>query len=196
MKKRLLYLLAFLMIFALSALVVLLPSFFPQGLSRVELHQEIALERVLNGTRDVELVFFGYSGCVDVCTPRLESLGKWYPTLPAEMRKRIGIRFIDLSVPEATDLPHIFATAFHPEFKGVYLKKEALKRYTETFNVYFSSSLFRSGEYDHSTHLYAVKRYADTDRLRFIYPLYPYDFVQIEQDLRQLLDESRETLSD
>jgi len=189
MRKKLLPLLLILLVITVSALVVILPTFFTKGLSRVELRQDFELDLILDKKSDIELIFFGYAGCINVCTPRLESLGKWYATVPKETQNRVGLKFLDLSIPESRDLPDDFAKAFHEKFEGIFLDKDVLRVYTKVFSVYFATSMLDSTEIDHTTHLYLVKKGKDGKQLRFIYTAFPYDLKQVESDIQELMNE-------
>lgn len=189
MRKKLLSVLLVFLVLALSVLVLVLPTFFTKGLSRVELRQDFELDLILDKSHDIELIFFGYAGCVDVCTPRLERLGKWYATLPKETQERVGLKLLDLSMPSDRDLPDAFAKTFHNSFEGVYLDNDILRVYTKVFSVYFATSMLKREEVDHTAHLYLSKKSKDTKQLRFIYTAFPYDFQQIESDLEELMNE-------
>lgn len=190
MKKKIIPVLLILAVISVSILIVIFPTFSNKGGSHIALKQDLNLERVLDDQQDVELVFFGYAGCIDVCSPRLEALGEWYATLPLATQEDIGVRFIDLSVPKDKSLPDTFAKAFHERFKGVFLEDSLLRQYSKAFMVYFSKSLTKDDEIDHSTHLYLVKRNTKGKKiLRYIYTAYPYDFTQIQSDIKELINE-------
>ena len=78
MKKKLYASLILLSIVLVSILIMIIPTFFTNGISRVVLHKEINLPLILNDEKDIALVFFGYSGCSDICTPRLYSINEIY----------------------------------------------------------------------------------------------------------------------
>lgn len=178
-----------LLVILVSLLVMALPAFHTKELSRILLTQEINLDLLLDAEQDVELLFFGYAGCVDVCTPRLSDLGKWYASLSEKTRERVGFKFLDLSVPKQRELPMEFAKAFHPDFQGIFLSESELRRYTKAFSVYFSSSLTQHNEFNHTAHLYLLKRDSRGKRVRFVYSAYPYDFQQIASDIKELIHE-------
>lgn len=173
----------------ISIFVVIAPTFFSKELSRVELHQEINLELLLNTTQEIEIVFFGYAGCVNICTPRLQDIAKFYETLSLDEQTKVGIVFADISVPLNKILPHEFASFFHPSFRGLFLNQQVLREYTKVFNVYFSQSLMDSSEFDHTSNLYIIKREKSKKELRYIYKSYPFDFKQIHSDIQGLLYE-------
>lgn len=177
------------LVFFISVVIMILPSFSTKGVSRIPLNQDIELGLILDGNHHLELVFFGYAGCQDVCTPRLEKLGEWYRTLSVKMKERVRLKFFDLSIPKDKNLPDAFAKAFHESFKGVYLDAGILRIYTKAFNVYFSRSLIDETEMDHTSHLYLVKKDNRGKQLRFIYTAFPYDFEQIQFDLEEISNE-------
>ena len=177
------------LVIVVSILIMIIPTFFTKGISRVILKKEVNLPLILNDDKDVKLLFFGYSGCSDICTPRLQSLNKFYKALDPEIKKEVGVEFLDISVPSDTELPSRFAKFFNPNFKGIYLDNTVLREYTKLFNVYFSKSLMDSTEYDHTANIYIVKRSQNKKELRYVYNSYPYDFKQINSDIRGLLNE-------
>ena len=190
MKQKITALLVILFVIVSSILIIVLPSFLGKDISHIKLTQELSLKHILDKDKELELIFFGYAGCLNICTPRLEELGQWYKTLPLQTQSHLGLKFFDLSIPEDDTLPDSFAKAFHKDFEGVYLPKKDLLHYTREFNVYFSPSLIDKYEIDHSTHLYLIKKDADGKKyLRFIYTNFPYDLIQINTDIQSLLNE-------
>ena len=177
------------LVIVVSILIMIIPTFSTKGISRVILKKEVNLPLILNDDKDVKLLFFGYSGCSDICTPRLQSLNKFYEALDPEMKKEIGVEFLDISIPRDTELPSRFAKFFNPDFKGIYLDNTILREYTKLFDVYFSKSLMDSTEYDHTANIYIVKRSQNKKELRYVYSSYPYNFKQIDSDIRGLLNE-------
>jgi len=172
-----------------SLMVVIIPTFFTKGISRVVLHKAIDLPLILNDEKDIKLLFFGYSGCADICTPRLSMIDKLYDLLSSESKRRVGVEFLDISVPVDEELPQRFASFFNKEFKGIYLTKDLLRKYTKAFDVYFSPSLMDKGGFDHTAHLYLLKRSKGSKELRYIYTAYPYDIEQIIKDIQELMNE-------
>jgi len=172
-----------------SVFIMIMPSFYTKGISRIELKQDLSLEHICEDKQAIELVFFGYAGCTDVCTPRLENLAQWYDTLSQETKEHVRVKFLDLSVPQDRTLPNTFAKAFHPDFKGVFLDDHILRVYTKTFSVYFSPSLMDDTRMEHTTNLYLVKRDDKKKQLRYIYTAFPYDFAQIQSDIQGLIYE-------
>ena len=168
---------------------MIIPTFFTNGISRVAIHKEVNLPLILNDDKDVALVFFGYSGCSDICTPRLYSINEIYNSLHVDVKKRVDVEFLDVSVPVDNTLPVRFAAFFNPDFKGIFLNSKILREYTRAFDVYFSQSLSDTTEYDHTSNLYLLKKTDIKKELRYIYSSYPYDIDQINLDIKELLNE-------
>lgn len=186
MKKKLYALFIILLVLSVSVLVMIAPSFATKGISRVELSQELQLPLILNDEKDIKLVFFGYAGCTDVCTPRLYDISVFYSSLNEDTKKRLGVEFLDISIPKDETLPDTFAKFFNKNFKGIYLDKSILREYTKAFSVYFASGLLDKTEFDHSNNLYLIQKNKNKKELRFIYHAYPFDFKQIRKDIEEL----------
>ncbi len=177
------------LVIVVSILIMIIPTFFTKGISRVILNKELNLPLILNDDKEVKLLFFGYSGCTDICTPRLYSLDKFYKTIDKNITSRVGVEFLDISVPHDNSLPSRFAKFFNPNFKGIYLSSDVLRKYTKEFDVFFSKSLIDETEYDHTANIYLVKKSKNKKELRYVYSSYPYDFKQINLDIEELLNE-------
>lgn len=172
-----------------SGFVVILPTFTTNNISKIALDKEIDLPLILNDEKEIKFIFFGYSGCRDICTPRLHSLQIFYNTLDTNLKNKIGVEFIDISTPQDTTLPDRFATFFHEDFKGIYLDADIRREYTKAFNVYFAPSINDKTEFDHTAALYMVQKKSDKKIIKFVYNAYPYDFKQIQIDIKELLNE-------
>lgn len=178
-----------LLVVVVSILIMIIPTFLTKGISRVSLNKEFNLPLILNDEKDVKLLFFGYSGCTDICTPRLHSLNEFYKTIDKNITSRVGVEFLDISIPNDNTLPSRFTAFFNPNFKGIYLSNDILREYTKEFDVYFAQSLMDRAEYEHTANIYLVKRTENKKELRYIYSSYPYDFKQIRLDIEELLNE-------
>lgn len=186
MKKKLYASLMITLVLVVSVLIMIVPTFFSKNISRIELHQELNLPLLLNDEKDIKLVFFGYAGCADICTPRLQDIDKFYKTLNEDIKQEVGVEFIDISIPQDKTLPDSFAKFFNKDFKGIYLDKDVIREYTKAFSVYFSSGLIDKTEINHTTNLYLIKKSENKKELRFIYTSYPFDFEQIKLDIEEL----------
>ena len=64
-----------------------------------------------------------------------------------------------------------------------------MRDYTKEFEVYFSQSLFDKEEYNHTDNLYLVQKREGKKFIRYLYNTNPYNFKQIEIDIKELLNE-------
>ncbi len=168
--------------------IMIVPSFFTKGISRVTLNKEIHLPSLIDGNKSIDLVFFGYSGCKNICTPRLESLAKFYNSLEKPIQRKVGVAFIDISTPEDTTLPQRFASYFHLDFKGIYLNSKNSKHYARAFDVFYSRSLLDKNEYNHTANLYLITKQGQQQIIRYMYIAYPYDYEQIKLDIQRFIN--------
>ncbi|WP_139064122.1 SCO family protein [Sulfurimonas gotlandica] len=189
MRKKIYAAVMILLVITVSILIMIVPTFFTKGFSRTSLQKEFKLPLVLNDDKDIKLLFFGYSGCADICTPRMQDISTLYKSLNSETTKRVGLEFLDISTPDDETLPNRFANFFNEDFKGIYLDKNTLRDYTKVFSVYFSKSLMDKTEYDHTANLYLIKRSKNKKEIRYIYNSYPYNLHQIKLDIEELLHE-------
>lgn len=184
-KDRVGLFLVFLLIIV-SLLLIILPSFSSGQSGRVAIDRTISLPLFEHRQEKVIMAFFGYTGCSDICTPRLRQIAQWYATLPDAVKAECRFYFFDLSKPSDPKMPENFAKAFNAEFEGIYLDNETLNDYSRAFDVYYAPSLSSAYEIDHSPHLYMLKKVKNGYDLRYIYFSYPYHMDLIETDLKEL----------
>ncbi|MCU7950016.1 MAG: SCO family protein [gamma proteobacterium symbiont of Bathyaustriella thionipta] len=173
----------------LSLLLIFLPSISAEKNGRITINRAINLPLLKQHEKETLLVFFGYSGCVDICTPRLMQIASWYDKLNVSIKKRTTLLFFDLSSPEDKNTPDRFAKTFHNDFHGIYLNRQNINNYVSAFDVYYAQSLFKANEIDHTSHLYLLKKGEKGHDLRTIYSAYPYDLLQVKTDMEGLLNE-------
>ena len=104
------------------------------------------------------LVFFGYAGCEDVCTPRLFELADIYRGFGEQQQRDTDVVFVNITSLSDPELPGLFAASFHPDFRAITPEKEALHRLMRTFTARYAPSLRQNGTIDHTAFLYLLKR--------------------------------------
>jgi protein SCO1/2 len=110
MQKKISATIIILVVIIVSILIMIIPTFFTKDFSRTSLNKEFELPLILNDDKDIKLLFFGYSGCADICTPRMQDISTLYKSLDKKTKERVGIEFLDISVPDDETLPNRFAT--------------------------------------------------------------------------------------
>ncbi|WP_295051398.1 SCO family protein [Sulfuricurvum sp.] len=142
---------------------------------------------------DLMLVFFGYVGCVKVCTPILVQLDDLYDSKEfAAFKGSVGVTFVNLMPEVEPDQPELFAKSFNPMFRGVYLSQKELMSIDRELGVFFSKSMREPTEIDHSDHLYLVEKQKDgTLVLKSIYTMHPLNREMLSNDILQLRKEKK-----
>jgi protein SCO1/2 len=112
--------------------------------------------------RDVDVVFFGYVNCPDVCQVVMGALTSAYLRLPAADRDRVRVVFV--TTDPARDTPaalHRYLARFDSRFVGLTGTLEQIDRLGRPLHVFVKKGQkLASGGYevDHSTAVYAVTR--------------------------------------
>lgn len=145
--------------------------------------ERVHSEAINRNDEKVLLVFFGYAGCVDICTPRMEEVAKIYRDLP--QNSDVGVLFVNLLPLEDQNVADSFAKHFDKSFTGFYPGEIELRRLREEFNIYFARSLMEKDEYDHTSFLFILVKEADGYHLKGIYTRVPFDKEMVLADVRR-----------
>lgn len=188
-------------ILAITLFVVLLVAvpflqalfFAQQTAGKIIINQPITAPYLKETKKDLTLVFFGYVGCVRVCTPILHQLDDFYDSSSfAPLKPFVGVTFVNLMPELGMNQPQLFAESFNFQFEGVYLTQKELMGIDREFSVFFSKSLSKEGEIDHSDHLYLIEREkSGIVVLKNIYMTHPLNRGLIVSDIQKLLNEKK-----
>jgi protein SCO1/2 len=139
------------------------------------------------GTKDYMLVFYGYVGCTDVCTPVLENLARFYQSKEfTPYKSMIDLVFVNLLSEVSQEQPDQFAKGFNPQFIGVHLSPKELQSLDKELSVYFAKQKGEVFELDHSDFVYLIHRKSDKSlSLVNIYMTHPFDGAFVVRDLQQ-----------
>ena len=133
------------------------------------------------------LLFFGYVGCTDVCTPLLERLSSLYESKEFKaVKEDVDVVFVNLTPEVQEHQPELFAKFFNSEFKGVYLSRRETLNIDRTFGVFFSRRISDKTELDHTDFLYLVKNTQNSKVLKSMYSVHPFNKEKIIEDIKQL----------
>lgn len=152
---------------------------------RVHLHKPIILPIDSSVLENNTLLFLGYVGCPDICTPRMFEIQKIYE----EYNKlndfnNLNVLFISLKDDEDTELADQFAKSFNQNFMGITPSKKSTFRLVRTLNAYFARSLTDKEVIDHTDALYLIKKGVDgTTYLENIYMQSKYNQEVILNDV-------------
>ncbi|ADR34115.1 electron transport protein SCO1/SenC [Sulfuricurvum kujiense DSM 16994] len=160
---------------------------------KMVIDKELVAPYLQGSEKEMMLVFFGYVGCVKVCTPILQELDKLYDSKEfAKNKGNVDLMFVNLMPELEPDQPDLFAKSFNPSFKGVYLTQKQLMSLDRELGVYFSKSIGDTAEIDHSDNLYLVKKQKDgTLILKSIYSMHPLKSEMLISDIEKMSKEKK-----
>lgn len=182
-------------ILLLAALLLLPPA--PGLLFRGTVSTRIPVDAPLDAPfldavpRSTILLYFGYVGCGDVCTPLLGNLAALYDAEPfAALRAHVGVAFANLTYEIDPEQPALFAMASHPAFIGIHLDRSRLQGLSRLFRLYYARRLGDPRAMDHTDFVYLLQRKGGGYRLVSFYSTHPLDGGRLRADIAALLKES------
>jgi protein SCO1/2 len=141
----------------------------------------------IESDKKIVLLFFGYVGCDDVCTPVLQKLSALYESDEFKsVKDDVEILFVNLT-PEVQEFqPDLFAKFFNKNFKGVYLPKNRVFNVDRNFGLFFSRGLADAAELNHTDHIYLIQNSSDSKVLKKIYSVHPIKTQKLIDDIIRL----------
>jgi len=134
---------------------------------------------------DILLIFFGYVGCIDVCTPRMTEIAGIYDRI--KKKKSVRPVFVNLIELKDIKLAQEFASAFNKDYKALKISKSELNSLKNEFNVYSTPSLSSKTDLNHTSFLFLLKKEKGEYHLRRIYVNTPFKENIILQDIRKII---------
>ncbi|MBU0721723.1 SCO family protein [bacterium] len=169
-------------------MVPLLQSLLFSGKSGgvIEIDKEIRAD-FIKSDKQILLIYFGYVGCADVCTPALQKISTLYNSDELkELKKDVDVLFINLTPDTESFGPALFAKFFHEDFKGVYLSNKEILSLDRTFGVFFSKDLNDKTELNHTDYLYLIENRFHSIILKKIYFTHPLSAQKLIRDIMDL----------
>lgn len=137
---------------------------------KIYINKQIEVPYLHASEKKLALVFFGYYGCADICTPFLEKMSKIYESDAfSPYKKDIDIYFINLNPSVKKNNPDEFAKYFNSNFKGVYLAHNEIMKIDRSFGLYHAKSLKNKYDMKHTDSLYLLKKDNMDFTLKYIY---------------------------
>ncbi|DAB30583.1 MAG TPA: photosynthetic protein synthase I [Sulfurimonas sp. UBA12504] len=130
------------------------------------------------------VLFFGYVGCSDICTPLLQELSTLYTQ---ELQDSTTVVFVNLLPAITSDQPQLFASSFHEKFKGLYLTQKELYDIDREFSLFYTPGLIDANELSHSDSIYLLTKSEGKRVLKSIYTTHPFNTNQLTQDIKNTL---------
>lgn len=108
--------------------------------------------------KQVQLVFFGFTQCPDICPAALSEVSEAMRLLGPQAK---DVQVLMVTVDPERDNPMVLSSymaAFNPDFKGLVGSPEQLKKTASSFKAFYAKSPLPNGGYtmDHSTSFYLL----------------------------------------
>ena len=133
------------------------------------------------------LLYFGYVGCAEVCTPFLDKLSTLYRSKEFHaLKENTDIFFVNLTSKIEPSQADMFAKAFNKNFKGVYLSKKELFSLDREYGLFYSDDLSDTTALNHTDYLYLLENNKDSKLLKKIYFTHPLKSKNLIDDIIHL----------
>jgi len=172
-KTKKIYLVILLLLFLL--LIPLLQSliFSHQKEGVITINKEITVDFIQSDQKNI-LLYFGYVGCSDICTPFLENLSRLYESEEfKKLQAHTDIFFINLTPYIEPSQADQFAKSFNKNFQGIYLTRKEVLSIDRNFKLFFSDDLSDTTKINHTDYLYHIQNTNNTKSLKNIYFTHP-----------------------
>jgi protein SCO1/2 len=137
-------------------------------------------------TKPIKLMFFGYVGCSDVCTPLLQELSRIENSQNfKDLKDHVDIVFINLIPTLDKEQPHLFASYFNDNFIGIHLSRKELMQLDRGLNVFYAQSLTSQSDLDHGDNIYLLSEKANISyQLHALYSTHPLNTKLLLEDIK------------
>lgn len=180
-KKPYIYILLVLFVFAVPLFQSLLFSSNSNG--AIVINKEVSIDFIQSDKKNI-LLYFGYVGCADVCTPFLQKLSDLYESDEFKVLKDdTDIFFLNLTPSIEPEQADQFAKYFHKSFKGIYLSRREVLSLDRSFELFFSDDLQESTELNHTDYLYLIRNNSEAKVLQSIYFTHPLSEKKLINDM-------------
>lgn len=177
------YVIVLLLLFFLSVPLFQSLIFSTQSEGAMYINKKIQIDFIKSDKKNI-LLYFGYVGCADVCTPFLYKLSDLYKSKDFQtLKEDTDVFFINLTPDIEPSQADMFAKFFNQNFKGVYLSKKELFAIDRSFSLFFSDNLNEPTQINHTDYLYHIKNEPDSHVLKSIYFTHPLSNKKLIDDM-------------
>jgi len=169
-------------------LVPLLQSliFSANSTGKIDINKKVEASFIHSNKKNI-LIYFGYVGCADVCTPFLYKLSDLYESEAfKKFKDNTDVLFVNLTPNEEPFQADLFAKFFNKNFKGIYLSKKEILTLDRNFNLFFSDDLQDETQINHTDNLYLVQNKLDIKILKSIYFTHPLNSEQLIDEINKI----------
>jgi protein SCO1/2 len=151
----------------------------------IEVQKQVELDFIKSDKKFI-ILFFGYVGCTDVCTPLLKRLDSMYNSKEFEDIK-VDTEFVFVNLTHEIDSyqPKLFANFFNNNFKGLYLSKRGIFNIDREFGLFFSRDLLDESQMNHTDYLYLIDNRTKIKVLKKMYNTHPLNMDAIIRDIKK-----------
>jgi len=147
------------------------------------LNKEIQAD-FLHSNKPNLLVYFGYVGCNNICTPFLHKLNLLYESAEFQaLQKDTDVFFVNLTSNIEPSQADGFAKNFNKNFKGIYLSKKEVQNLDRNYKLFFSDDLIDKNKMNHTDYLYLIRNHNDSKILKNIYFTHPLRTQKLIHDI-------------
>ncbi|MDB2562734.1 SCO family protein, partial [Sulfurimonas sp.] len=130
------------------------------------------------------LMYFGYVGCANICTPFLQKLSSLYESNEfKDLKEDTDIFFVNLTPNIEPSQADMFAKIFNKNFNGVYLSRKQILQLDRKFELFFSDDLQDTTQINHTDYLYFIKNNQTSKLLKSIYFTHPLGTQKLIDDM-------------
>lgn len=156
--------------------------------SKIVINKEVDVTFLKNIDKENIVLFFGYVGCTEVCTPILEELNTIFSSNEANLKDSTAVVFVNLTSEISHEQPQIFASFFNENFIGLHLNKKDLYTVDRKFSLFYSAGINDKNELSHSDFIYLLKKQsAEKAILKNIYMTHPLNSKELIKDIKSIL---------
>ena len=185
-KKKVLGLLLIICTFSIL-FIIFIPSFYSNNTAgKFDKKVDINLPFLEKEQKPIVLLFFGYVGCTEICTPALHQLDEIFKKIDS---KNVSLYFINLLTSADPQSVDDFAKSFNPAFNGVYLNQKEIDTVITKLNVMSVPSLLDKNVIDHSAFLHLFEKENGVYKQKYIYTTSPFDMDYIIKDITKIQGE-------
>ena len=177
----------FLIVFSFSLIILI---GFPQVYSnnaagRIDKTVKVESEFLKDEDAEVVLLYFGYVGCKNICTPAMNEISTIYKQLQSKNVKVYFLSLLDVEVNTVRE----YAMYFNKDFKGLKLPHKELEALKAKLRVQTTSSFSDANEINHAGHLYVLERDKKNNlyEQKYIYTTRPLNTKVIIEDIKVFL---------
>lgn len=145
-----------LLIFALILIPVVVMVIYSGKNTSVDTQNKLSQKFAPYFSDGYTILYIGYTGCVNICTPRLFEISTLQRALEVESKKT-NYMFLDLRN-LGKNVSEDFLKAFDAKIGVLELSKTMKSELMRELNFYSATSLYDSNEFEHTSYLYLIKK--------------------------------------